>query len=56
MLFRSTLTYEDPFSGVYKRLFLEDGKTVGGLLFGDVSQTAQLLSWVESRRAPADLL
>ncbi len=51
-----TLTYEDPFSGVYKRLFLEDGKTVGGLLFGDVSQTAQLLSWVESRRAPADLL
>lgn len=52
-----TLTYEDAFSGVYKRLFLEDGKTVGGILFGDSSQAAQLLSWVSSRRqVPADLL
>ena len=51
-----TLTYEDAFSGVYKRLFLEGGKTVGGILFGDISQTAQLLSWVSSRQAPRDIL
>ena len=52
-----TLTYEDAFSGVYKRLFLEDGKIVGGILFGDTSQAGQLLNWVASRRqAPASIL
>lgn len=51
-----TLTYEDAFSGVYKRLFLEGGKTVGGILFGDSSQAAQLLNWAAGRQAPKDFL
>ena len=47
-----TLTYEDRFSGVYQRVFLQDGHVIGALLWGDTSSMGSALD-VVGRKAPA---
>ncbi|HRO61262.1 MAG TPA: FAD-dependent oxidoreductase [Burkholderiaceae bacterium] len=43
------LVFRDPRRGVYKRLVLEDGRLVGAVLYGDVSDSAWFFELIESR-------
>ncbi len=46
-----SLTYEDVFSGIYKRVLLEDGHTVGVILYGDTAAAGDAIGLV-ARKAP----
>ncbi|KAF7795297.1 hypothetical protein EIP86_006451 [Pleurotus ostreatoroseus] len=48
-----TLTYRDPFSGVYKKyIFSADGKYIlGGMMVGDTSDYVKLLALVKKKKA-----
>ncbi len=43
-----TVRYEDPASGIYKRLFLRDNQLIGVILVGDISDERKYLSWLQS--------
>lgn len=47
-----SMTYEDGFSGIYKRVLLEDGHTVGVVFYGDTAGAGDAIGLI-SRRAPA---
>lgn len=46
-----SLTYEDGFSGIFKRVLLEDGQTVGVILYGSTDGAGDAIGMV-TRRAP----
>ncbi|CAL1707574.1 unnamed protein product [Somion occarium] len=48
-----TLTYRDPFAGVYKKyIFSSDGKyLIGGMMVGDTSDYIKLIALVKKRKA-----
>ncbi|CAM3697839.1 nitrite reductase large subunit NirB [Marinicrinis lubricantis] len=39
---------QDDFAGVYKKIVIKDGKIIGSVLFGDTSESTQILSMVRS--------
>lgn len=41
------LRKQDEWKNVYKKLLLEDGKVVGGVLFGDVTDSAVIQQWIK---------
>lgn len=43
------LTVNDPWKKVYKKVLLENGAIVGGVLFGDVSESIRLAKWSATR-------
>ncbi len=42
------LRKQDEWKNVYKKLLLEDGKVVGGVLFGDVTDSAVVQQWIKN--------
>ena len=47
--------YQDDFNGVYKKLLVRGGKVLGGVLYGDISDSAKVLSLMKSADAGAEL-
>lgn len=43
-----SVRYEDPALGIYKRLLLREGRLVGVILVGDISDERRYMSWLNS--------
>ncbi|HEY3443876.1 MAG TPA: nitrite reductase large subunit NirB [Paludibaculum sp.] len=42
--------YEDPGLGIYKKLVLREGRMIGAILVGDVTESGQYMEWIRSRQ------
>lgn len=52
----SAIRIHDEWSGVYKKVLLRGKKVVGGVLFGDASDSSKLLQWIRSGTEMTDQL
>ena len=52
----TTLAYENPDTGIYKRLFFRDGILNGGVVIGDNSKSKALIDGMKAQAGPMDML
>jgi nitrite reductase (NADH) large subunit len=42
------IRFEDPAFGIYKKMVLKDGRLIGAILVGDVSDSSRCMEWIRS--------
>ncbi len=52
----TTLAFEDPDRGIYKRLFFSDSKLNGAIIIGDNSKSKMIIDAMKAEAAPKELL
>ncbi|OYD07079.1 nitrite reductase large subunit NirB [Paludifilum halophilum] len=51
-----SLRIQDEWKGIYKKVLLRDDRIIGGVLFGDTSDSASLFRWIRDRREMTDAI
>lgn len=52
----TTLAFEDPDTGIYKRLFFKEGGLNGAVIIGDNSKSKQIIEGMKAKAAPKEML